>query len=117
MCIGGPQEEPGIRMRPSLLNVCFEKLPKGGFSVEPQGCKTCPSSDYVPRPRPVQAAVHLTHLQGVRVLPTCFKWSQQDSAPPSGVIHLSPPLTTVRLNGPLLLADPPLWPSAWTLNL
>lgn len=48
--------------------------------------------------------------------PTCFKWSPQDSAPPSGVMHLPPPLTTVLLSGPLI-GCPPLWQSAWTLNL
>lgn len=48
--------------------------------------------------------------------PTCFKRSQQDRALPSGVICLPLPPTSVFLNGPLLSA-PPLWKSAWTLNL
>lgn len=42
-------------MHPSLLAACLETLAQGGFSVEPQDYRVCPSSDYVPRPHPVQA--------------------------------------------------------------
>lgn len=96
---------------PSLSNVCLEILPQGGFSVEPQGYKGLSNLTLCARPPFCAGGSVLNPPRG------CFPTHFKDSALPSGVIHLPPPLTTVRLSGPLLLVTPPLWQSASTLNL
>lgn len=52
-------------MHSPLLIVCFETLPKGGFSAESQGCYKGLSKFRLCAPPPVKKAVHLIYLGDV----------------------------------------------------